>query len=139
MCALYHKRKRPGKQLTSGLGSRCRRKLRKGQSTFTPSIELIEMYVGIAHLELYLPENHSLKGKRRVVRSMCDRLRHRFRISVAETGGQDTWQIAEIGLAAVSGDAATARSVIESAVEYAESHLWDVQIIDSDVDVLDLR
>ncbi|MCH7738611.1 MAG: DUF503 domain-containing protein [Chloroflexi bacterium] len=97
------------------------------------------MYVGIAHLELYLPENHSLKGKRRVVRSMCDRLRHRFRISVAETGGQDTWQIAEIGLAAVSGDAATARSVIESAVEYAESHLWDVQIIDSDVDVLDLR
>ena len=83
------------------------------------------MYVGIAHLELYLPENHSLKGKRRVVRSMCDRLRHRFRISVAETGGQDTWQIAEIGLAAVSGD--------------AESHLWDVQIIDSDVDVLDLR
>ncbi|MCH7733750.1 MAG: DUF503 domain-containing protein [Chloroflexi bacterium] len=97
------------------------------------------MYIGIAHLQLHLPENHSLKGKRRVVRSVCDRLRHRFRISVAETGGQDTWQSAEIGLAAVSGDAATARSVIESAVEYAESHLWDVQIIETDVDVLDLR
>lgn len=97
------------------------------------------MYVAVAHLELHLPENHSLKGKRRVVRSVCDRLRHRFRISVAETGGQDTWQSAEIGLAAVSGDAVTARSVIESAIEYAESHLWDVQILETDVDVLDLR
>lgn len=101
--------------------------------------ELIEMYVGIGHLELHLPENHSLKGKRRVVRSVCDRLRHRFRISVAETGGQGTWQSAEIGIAAVSGNAAIARSLVESAIEYAESHLFDVQIVESDVDVLDLR
>ncbi len=97
------------------------------------------MYVGIGHLELRLPENSSLKGKRRVVRSACDRLRHRFRISVAETGGQETWQRAEIGLAAVSGDPSLARSLVESAIEYVENHLLDVQIVESDVDVLDLR
>ena len=96
------------------------------------------MHVGVCHLTLHLAGNRSLKGKRRVVRSVCDRLRHRFRVSVAEVGGQDTWQTADIGIAAVSGDASVARDVIEKAVSYAEEFLYDVQILEADIDVLDL-
>ena len=96
------------------------------------------MHVGVCHLTLHLAGNRSLKGKRRVVRSVCDRLRHRFRVSVAEVGGQDTWQTADIGIAAVSGDASVARDVIEKAVNYAEEFLYDVQIVEADIDVLDL-
>ena len=96
------------------------------------------MHVGVGHLTLRLAGNRSLKGKRRVVRSVCDRLRHRFRVSVAEVGGQDTWQTADIGIATVSGDASVARDVIEKAVSYAEEFLYDVQILEADIDVLDL-
>ncbi len=96
------------------------------------------MHVGVCHLTLHLAGNRSLKGKRRVVRSVCDRLRHRFRVSVAEVGGQDTWQMANIGIAAVSGDASVARDGIEKAISYTEEYLYDVQILEADIDVLDL-
>ena len=95
------------------------------------------MHVAVCHMTLYLPGNRSLKGKRRIVRSVCDRLRHRFSVSIAEVDGQDTWQTAVIGIAVVSGEAAVARRLIEKAIEYTEQS-FDLQIIDSDVEVLDL-
>ncbi len=96
------------------------------------------MYVGVCRMTLHLPGNRSLKEKRRTVRSICDRLRHRFSVSVAEVGGQDTWQMALIGVASVSGEAALARSIVERAVDYAEEHLRDAQLLETDIDVLDL-
>lgn len=95
------------------------------------------MHVGVCHMTLYLAGNRSLKGKRRIVRSVCDRLRHRFGVSIAEVDGRDTWQTAVIGIAVVSGEAAIARRLIEKAIEYTEQR-FDLQIIDSDVEVLDL-
>ncbi|MBM3957001.1 MAG: DUF503 domain-containing protein, partial [Gemmatimonadetes bacterium] len=46
------------------------------------------MYVGVCRITFDLPDNRSLKGKRSVVRSVCDRLRHRFRVAVAEVGAE---------------------------------------------------
>ncbi|MBL8222124.1 MAG: DUF503 domain-containing protein, partial [Bryobacterales bacterium] len=48
--------------------------------------------IGVLTLELHLPDSHSLKDKRSVVKGLKDRLRHRFNVSVAEIGGHDTWQ-----------------------------------------------
>ena len=54
--------------------------------------------------ELHLPEARSLKEKRKVVRSLIDRIHRRCRVSVAETGYHDLHQRAEISVAAVHGD-----------------------------------
>ena len=97
------------------------------------------MYVGVCRLTIGLPGSHSLKDKRRTVRSVSDRLRHRFKISVAEVDGQEAWQRAVIGFSAVSYSERTAREVIESAADYAETLLFDVDVLDCDIDVIDMR
>jgi len=62
----------------------------------------MSMSVGISSFELHLPSSRSLKDKRRVVKSLVERIHQRFRVSIAETDFHDLHQRAEIGLAAVA-------------------------------------
>jgi len=72
-----------------------------------------------------------------VVRSIIQRVRNRFNLSVAEVGGQDTWQRASIGLGVVSCDEATARRQLEKALAFIEDlHL--AEVLGSELQVLDL-
>lgn len=54
-------------------------------------------------LQLRIENSHSLKDRRQVVRSLKEKLRHGFNISVAEMDEAVTWQSATLGVAAVSG------------------------------------
>ncbi len=95
------------------------------------------MIVGAAIVEIRIHGSHSLKQKRGVVRSIAQRVRNRFNLSVAEIGGQDTWQRAELGLCGASSDRQRARAQLESAVAFIEElHL--AEIVASDIEVLDL-
>lgn len=60
------------------------------------------MQVLICSVEIFMPGVGSLKGKRQIVKSIIERIRSRVNASVAETGYQDTWQRAVIGVAMVS-------------------------------------
>ena len=72
-----------------------------------------------------------------MVRSIIRRVRNRFNLSVAEVGGQDTWQRALLGLSAAGGDATTVRRVLDRAVAFIEDlHL--AEVVSSDIEVLDL-
>jgi len=71
------------------------------------------VFVAIVCCELHLPYSGSLKHKRRVVRSLVERLHQRYRISVAETGSHDLLQRAELGLAAVAGDERELRRLMD--------------------------
>lgn len=70
------------------------------------------MVVGVSTWELSLPGCRSLKEKRMVLRSLKDRIRHRFNVSVAETRHQDVWTRAEITVALVATDGRFADSVL---------------------------
>jgi len=59
------------------------------------------MIVGICTIELYLPDNGSLKDKRQVLKSLKDRLKRRFNVSIAEVDDQDLWQKTVVGVACV--------------------------------------
>jgi uncharacterized protein YlxP (DUF503 family) len=72
--------------------------------------------------ELALPGCSSLKEKRSVVRSLRDRLRQRFNVSVAETGSQDVHDRAQVSVALVSSDARLADSVLEKVDRFVEDH-----------------
>ena len=71
------------------------------------------MVVGVMRWELALPGMVSLKDKRMVVRSLRDRIQHRFKISVAETGHQDVWTRAQLAVAVVATDARHAEEVLD--------------------------
>ena len=62
------------------------------------------MVVGLLQVTMYLPENHSLKGKRSVLRSIKARVRDRFNVSVAEVDSLDSWQVIELGIAQVGNE-----------------------------------
>lgn len=62
------------------------------------------MPVLFCSLELYLPDCHSLKEKRRVVQSAVTRLRSKFHCSVSELDHHDYWQRSRLGIAVVGND-----------------------------------
>ncbi|MBB5155647.1 DUF503 domain-containing protein [Saccharopolyspora phatthalungensis] len=72
------------------------------------------MYVGVLELDVLLGDVHSLKQKRGVVRPVVAELRKRFEVAVAEAGNQDLYRRALFGIAAVSGDAAHVREVLDA-------------------------
>ena len=90
------------------------------------------MVIAACTITLHLHDNHSLKGKRQVVRSLVEKLRARFNASVAEVADQDLWQRAVIGAACVSGDAQHANEMIDRIVRFveanAEAEVLDVQV-----------
>ena len=62
------------------------------------------MTVGTLTIKLMIREARSLKDKRRVLRSLKDRIRNRHNVSVAEVGAQQSHQQALLGIAMVGTD-----------------------------------
>jgi len=79
------------------------------------------MLIGSLTVTLHVPESHSLKEKRQVVRSLVSRLRHTFNVAVAEVGDQDVWQLATIGIACVSGEARHADEMCQKVLRHLEN------------------
>ena len=92
------------------------------------------MIVGTLRLRLVLRESHSLKDKRRVLRSLKDTLANKFNIAVAETAEQDVWQSAELGVATVGADAPFVQSVLSNVVNYAR-FFGGVELVDSQQEI----
>jgi len=81
------------------------------------------MPVGLLTLEIYIPDSHSLKEKRQVLRSLKDRLRARFNVAVAELDHNDTWQRAQVGVVSLSNDAAHLEQSLQAIFQEAENIL----------------
>ncbi|MER0245397.1 DUF503 domain-containing protein [Streptomyces sp. HSW2009] len=71
------------------------------------------MYVGTLSFDLLLGDVRSLKEKRSIVRPIVAELYRKYAVSAAEVGNQDLHRRAEIGLAAVSGDAGHLTDVLD--------------------------
>lgn len=78
------------------------------------------MVVLVAEVELYLPESGSLKDKRQVVKSVKERVRSRFNVSIAEVDHLDLWQRCGLGLAVVSSETAHADELMGKAIRFIE-------------------
>jgi uncharacterized protein YlxP (DUF503 family) len=74
------------------------------------------MYVGVAKLSLAVPNAHSLKEKRMVIRRVKDRVRERIGVTINEVGELDVWQRAELGVAIPSADRGKALELIDQVV-----------------------
>jgi uncharacterized protein YlxP (DUF503 family) len=79
------------------------------------------MIVGIMSLQLFIPGAHSLKDRRQAVLSLKDRLRTRFNVSVAEVGDHENWQLAVLGVCAVSSDRDYVEGLLNQVERFARS------------------
>lgn len=77
--------------------------------------------VGVLHVDLHLPDSHSLKEKRSVLKSLKDRLRGRFNVAVAEVEPNELWQRSTVGIAAVAADRAYLDRQLREVVEWLKA------------------
>jgi uncharacterized protein len=75
--------------------------------------------IGVLTLEIHVEDSHSLKDKRHVVKSLKDRLRERFNVSVAEIDGLDSWQSSVVAAVTVSNDRVRAEQVLQAVESHA--------------------
>ncbi len=78
------------------------------------------MPVGLLTLEIHIPDAHSLKDKRQVIRSLKDRLRAHFNVAVAELDHQDVWQRGLVGVVSLSADAQHLQQSLQAVVAESE-------------------
>jgi uncharacterized protein YlxP (DUF503 family) len=93
------------------------------------------MVVGICTVELYIPEAHSLKDKRGVVKSITRRIRNKFNVSVCEVDKQDIWKNATIGLAAVCNDKEIIGQTFSAIDKFLDDYC-DCQVVGFEVEIL---
>src|SRR5438045_8990111 len=86
--------------------------------------------IGLVRVVLHLPSSNSLKFKRQIVSGLLRRLRQELKVAAAEVGELDRWQLAEIAIATVSGDARQADRVLAAALTYIEAHADGARITD---------
>ncbi len=95
------------------------------------------MIIGVCRMRLRLPENQSLKDKRAVIKSLIARLQNKFKVSVAEVGDNDSWQLATIGAACVSNDERHANQVLAAIVNFVRRERLDAEILDVETEIID--
>ncbi|MGQ9687884.1 MAG: DUF503 domain-containing protein [Desulfobaccales bacterium] len=92
------------------------------------------MVVAIARLTLIIHDNNSLKGKRKVLKSLIEKVRHRFDAAVAEVEDHDLWQKAKLGVALVGNDARLLTTRLDQISAFIDNqHL--AEIVDTQIEL----
>lgn len=93
------------------------------------------MIVGACRVVLHLPDAHSLKDKRQVVKSILARVHNQFNVSAAEVEDQDLWQRAVIGVAVATNDTQHANRVLSNVVNFIEGANPAAEMTDYQIDI----
>ena len=93
------------------------------------------MMVGTCRVELHIPANASLKGKRRVLKSIKDRVQGKFNVSIAEVDRLEEWQRATLGIACVSNDSRLVDETLTKVVNVIET-CHEAQILDYEIELV---
>jgi uncharacterized protein len=93
------------------------------------------MPIGLLTLEIYIPEAHSLKDKRQVLRSLKDRLRRKYNVAVAELDDQGSWQRSVVGVVSLSNNAGHVEQSLRTVLEESE-RLLGRDLVGHDVEML---
>ena len=94
------------------------------------------MMIGVCELTLHLPECHSLKDKRQVIKSVMARVRNQFEVSIAEVEDQDVWQSARIGVSCVSNSTRHAGEILDHVKRFIEESRPDLVITNSETEII---
>jgi len=93
------------------------------------------MVVGISRIEIFLPENHSLKEKRHAMTRIVERTKGKFNISIMEIDQTNLWQKATVGFAVVGVKQDHVSSTIENVSRYIES-MYIGEVIASKTEIM---
>jgi uncharacterized protein YlxP (DUF503 family) len=101
-----------------------------------PGVLLYHMNIGVCTVNLRIPENMSLKGKRQVLKSIISRVRNKFNVAVAEVDDNDVWQLATIGICCISNNNRHTNEVLSKVVDFIIGARFDVEILDYGIEII---
>ncbi|MGB3480166.1 MAG: DUF503 domain-containing protein [bacterium] len=79
-----------------------------------------KLYVGQCTLDLHVPNCQSLKEKRRVIKSIKERLKNRYNVSVCEFGDLSLWQRTQLGIVTCGNERTIVDSTIKTVINFLE-------------------
>jgi len=91
--------------------------------------------IGVCKLDLRIPENHSLKEKRHVLRKLIDRVRTRFNVAISEVGDNDLWQRAQMGFCTVGNDRRHINSSLDKVIYFIEQ-MNLVEMVRTEIEII---
>jgi uncharacterized protein YlxP (DUF503 family) len=92
------------------------------------------MFIGVCTIEMHIPESGSLKTKRHSLKSLKDRIRSKFNVSVAEVDHNDLWQKASLAVAAVSNDKTYLNQTLDHVLDMVRS-VPEVSLLDYHIEI----
>ena len=93
------------------------------------------MRIGGLWVELFISDSCSLKHKRTVLKSIKDRVRNNFNVSIAEIGENDKWQKAILGIAAVGNEKKVVNGILDKVLDFMRQN-GEVQVLDFEMEIL---
>ena len=93
------------------------------------------MIIGICTCEIFIFNANSLKSKRSVVKSIIEKSKNRFNISIAEVGENDKWQKSIIAFSTISNDQNIVEETIEKVINFFDSYS-EIEIININREIL---
>jgi uncharacterized protein len=100
-----------------------------------PAGEFVGMIVGVLQIELSIHDAFSLKDKRRVIKSIKDRIAHAHNVSIAEVGAMDEHRRCILGMAMVSNDRRYVEGGLSKLVDFVRA-VPQVDLVDFQIDLL---
>jgi hypothetical protein len=91
------------------------------------------MIIGVLQLYLFIPQANSLKFKRMVLKSLKDKIRHKFNVSVAEVSMLDKWQRQDVAVACINNNRKLVNSVLCKIVDLVDSQ-GAIELVDYTID-----
>lgn len=91
------------------------------------------MHIGVLEVTLRLEGNASLKGKRKVVKSILGRVKARFNAAASEVDQQDTYELAALGFAVCGPDKRILNTVLDNILDFIEDNV-DAEVVDSQME-----
>jgi len=94
------------------------------------------MNIGACIVKFRLPENGSLKGKRQVAKSLIERVKNRFNVSIAEVEDNDRWRTLSLGITCVSTSGPHANEMLSKVVAFLQNSKFDVELLDYEIEII---
>lgn len=94
----------------------------------------IMMYIGILKIKIKIHDAFTLKDKRRVKQSMIEKIRLKFKVSIAEVEDHEVINLVSLGIAGVSNSNRVIENILRSIEEFIEDN-YETEIIESIKDI----
>lgn len=94
------------------------------------------MIIGTCIYDMHLYSSQSLKDKRRVLKSVIERVKNKFNVSIAELDRQDNWQHAVIGIAVITNNTVHANQVLNNVTNFIENTGEEMEITNVAMEII---